>query len=241
MLTEQQQEQATCYALGALPAAERSAFESALRIPPQPATSDMGAWRGYIAALQGTLELREFLLAVQRSVNLLALASPQVSPPPSLRDKVLAPRSAPDRVGTGESPTPPQAPAPHEDRPSHTAPPLSPGFHFHAAQESAGWKPLPLPGAWIKLLSVDRASGYAVLLGKLDPGVRYPAHTHTGSENLYILTGDLQIGQLALGPGDFHHSDAGTSHPLNHSIEGCTLLAVLGVEHELARFAMREA
>jgi hypothetical protein len=55
---------------------------------------------------------------------------------------------------------------------------------------------------------------------------------------LIILTGDLHIGDRALSPGDFHHADGGTSHPVNYSIEGCTLLAVLPADHELVQFAM---
>jgi anti-sigma factor ChrR (cupin superfamily) len=115
------------------------------------------------------------------------------------------------------------------------------GFTFHGADVSAGWKELPVRGAWIKLLSLDRQRGYAVLLGRLDAGVRYPAHRHHGVEDLYLLTGDLHIGDRTLGPGDFHHSDVGTSHDVNYSVSGCTLLAVLGLEHDLVKFALADA
>ena len=33
---------------------------------------------------------------------------------------------------------------------------------------------------------------------------------------------------------------AGTAHGVNYSVEGCTLLAVLPADHELAQFAMAE-
>ena len=93
-------------------------------------------------------------------------------------------------------------------------------------------------GAWVKLLSIEREKGYAVMMGRLEAGVRYPAHMHEGAEELYILTGDLHVGDRSLGPGDFHHADAGTAHGVNYSVEGCTLLAVLPAEHELVQFAM---
>jgi anti-sigma factor ChrR (cupin superfamily) len=112
------------------------------------------------------------------------------------------------------------------------------GFLFHGADDPRGWKELPIRGAFIKLLSIERERGYAVLMGKLEAGVRYPAHKHTGAEELYILTGDLHIGDRTLGPGDFHHSDAGTAHEVNYSVEGCTLLAVLPADHELVQLAM---
>jgi anti-sigma factor ChrR (cupin superfamily) len=102
-----------------------------------------------------------------------------------------------------------------------------------------GWKSLPVPGAFIKLLSLQSDRGYAVLLGKLDPGVRYPAHTNVGPEDFYLLTGDLHIGDKVLRPGDFHHADAGLQHVENFSVEGCTLLAVLTTDDPLVQFALQ--
>ncbi len=74
--------------------------------------------------------------------------------------------------------------------------------------------------------------------GGLPPGVCYPAHGHETAEDLFLLSGDLNIAGRRLRAGDFHHCDAGTSHPVNYSEEGCTLLAVLALDHELTKFAM---
>jgi len=68
--------------------------------------------------------------------------------------------------------------------------------------------------------------------------VRYPAHTNAGPEDFYILTGDLHVSGRALGPGDFHHADAGSQHAENYSVEGCTLLAVLTADDPLVSFAL---
>ena len=75
-------------------------------------------------------------------------------------------------------------------------------------------------------------------MGKLEPGTRYPAHVNVGPEDLYVLTGDLHIGDHRLDAGDFHHADAGSYHEVNHSIEGCTLIAVLPADHPLVAVAM---
>jgi anti-sigma factor ChrR (cupin superfamily) len=75
------------------------------------------------------------------------------------------------------------------------------------------------------------------LLGKLEPGVRYPAHTNIGPEDFYILTGDLHVGSQVLGAGDFHHADAGSEHTENYSVSGCTLLAVLTTDDPLVLLA----
>jgi len=207
MITEQQQEAASLYALGARPADERRAFEDVLR---------------------ANAEMRALVRGLQRAADLMALAVPSSPLPAQLKEKVLKRLAGAAASGAVQ-------------QPGASATERRPGFQFHGASDPAGWKELPLPGAWIKLLSFERDRGYAVLLGKLGPGVRYPAHTHFGAEELYILTGDLHIGDRTLGPGDFHHSDAGTSHEDNHSVEGCTLLAVLPLDHELVQFAIAGA
>lgn len=201
MISEQQQEQASLYALGALTAAEKQDFEATLRLQP---------------------ELRSLVRSLQSTAEALARSVPPVAPPPELRARVL--RSA-------------GAPALPQSVP-FTRPAVDPAFFFVAANDSSGWKELPVRGAFIKLLSADRERGYAVLLGRLEAGVRYPAHSHQSPEEIFLLTGDLTIAGRRLEPGDFHHSGAGTEHPVNYSERGCTLLAVLSLEHDLAKFAM---
>jgi anti-sigma factor ChrR (cupin superfamily) len=123
---------------------------------------------------------------------------------------------------------------------SANKPPLAAlaGLRFLEGGDQKGWKQLPVPGAYIKLLSLERERGYAVLLGKLDPGVRYPAHPNTGPEDFYILSGDLVIGGRKLAAGDFHHADKGSHHTENYSVAGCTLLAVLTTDDPLVALAM---
>jgi len=198
MITEQQQEQASLYAAGALPEQEHAAFELELRL---------------------NTELRELVRGLNETAGLIGLSVPQVAAPAALKQKVL------ERIALKSS---------RKERARSKVP----GFGFVEASESKGWKELPIPGAWIKFLSIEPSKGYAVLLGRLEAGVRYPAHFHEGAEEIYMLTGDLHVGDRRLGPGDFHHSDAGTSHPVNYSEEGCTLLAVLPSNHELVQFAM---
>ena len=157
MITEHQQELASLYALGALDADKARAFE---------------------AELCGNSELRALVIELQRTSDLMALASPQAELPTSLRGKVIS------RIAAGRSPGKPPVP------PALAA--LA-GLRFEQAAESQGWKPLPIPGAEIKLLSLEKERGYAVLLGRLAPGARYPAHTNAGPEDFFILTGDLVV------------------------------------------------
>ena len=205
MISQQQQEQASLYAVGALPAAEREAFETALKTD---------------------VELQRSVHQLQRATDLFAMSSPPVPPPVALRDKVLK-RIASLANGSEASKSP-----------TKSLPPLIPGLHFIDAPGAKDWKPLPIPGTYIKLLSLEKERGYAVLMGKLDAGARYPAHINAGPEDFYILTGDLHIGNRRLGAGDFHHADGGSQHEENYSVEGCTLLAVLTVDDPLVAFAM---
>jgi anti-sigma factor ChrR (cupin superfamily) len=110
-------------------------------------------------------------------------------------------------------------------------------FKFLHEEQQGAWIPLKIPGAYVKLLHMDDLQDYAVVLGKLDPGAKYPAHQHREGEQIYILTGDLSIGDVKLKAGDFHHAGPGSAHGINHSESGCTILAVLSKKDLMAQFA----
>lgn len=189
------------------------------------ATGYVMGWLGpeeqaaFVSQLSADRELREYVRSLQQTLCKVALASPQQAPPPSLKARVLSRIEALSAVEKASSAS------------------SLPALQFLSAAARSGWKELPIPGAWLKLLSLERERGYAVLLGKLDAGVRYPAHINVGPEDFYILTGDLHVGDHVLGPGDFHHAAAGSRHEENYSVEGCTLLAVLTLEDPLVAFA----
>jgi anti-sigma factor ChrR (cupin superfamily) len=174
------------------------------------------------AELSANPELQALTRGLQSAIALVAAATPAVAMPPGLKDRVFR------RIEELEAAKTPGQASP--------APPM--GLSFALAAGQSGWKPLPVPGAFIKLLSLERERGYAVLLGKLEAGTRYPAHRNAGPEDFYILTGDLVVGELKLVAGDFHHADAGSQHEENHSVGGCTLLAVLTTRDPLFAFAM---
>jgi anti-sigma factor ChrR (cupin superfamily) len=199
MISEQLQEQASLYALGALSGAEEAAFEAALR---------------------GNAELRELVRELAGTAGWLARTGPIVQPPAGLKDKVM--RRAAEAA-----------------RPRSAVPASEfAGLLFTPGAAGGGWKELPIRGARIKLLSLEKERGYAVLLGQLDPGTRYPAHVNAGPEDIYILSGDLVVGDRKMVAGDFHHARGGSFHEENYSTEGCTLLAVLTTDDPLVAFAM---
>ncbi len=172
--------------------------------------------------LRGNPELLALTRGLQRAAQLLAEASASEPLPPGLKAKVLQ-RISPEPAAKTSAPFPLTALA---------------GLRFADANDQTGWKPLPIPGAWIKLLSLEKARGYAVMMGRLDAGARYPAHVNAGPEDFLVLTGDLHIGNRRMGPGDFHHADGGSRHEENYSLEGCTLISVLTTDDPLVAFAM---
>ncbi len=172
------------------------------------------------AEFRGNDELRELVFKLQRTAGWVAKSVPQIPPPSELKKKIID-RIAPARTN---SPSP--------------LVPLLAGLRFHEAASESGWKALPVSGAFIKLLSLETERGYAVLLGKIEAGVRYPAHQNAGPEDIYILSGDLMVGDRKLVAGDFHHADKGSQHEVNYSENGCTLLAVLTTDDPLVMFAM---
>jgi quercetin dioxygenase-like cupin family protein len=108
---------------------------------------------------------------------------------------------------------------------------------FVRGNDPSGWVQLPVPGASLKVLSVDRERGYAVVVGKLEAGSRYPAHTHLGSEEVYVVSGDLTIQGTRLEAGDFHHAEAGSRHDINYSETGCVVIVVLSLEDLQRQYA----
>jgi hypothetical protein len=178
--------------------------------------------QGFVAELLANGELRDLVRDLEAAASLVTRGAPSVELPAHLKGKVM------QQIDAEESAK--------KSRPEFGA--ALAGLNFISAGRQTGWKPLPIPGTFIQLLSIERERGYAVLLGKLAPGARYPAHVNAGPEDFYILTGDLVVGSLKLVAGDFHHADQGSKHEENYSIEGCTLLAVLTTDDPLVAFAM---
>lgn len=150
-----------------------------------------------------------------------ALPRPR-APRPEVKQALLAKVEALKRGQPVPSPKPADAPSP---------------FKFLPNAAATDWKPLRVPGAYAKLLHLDQTRGYAVVLGKLDPGAEYPSHPHEASEQIFILSGDLHVGETVLRAGDFHVADAGSTHGVNWSEEGCVILAVLSAPDLMKQLA----
>jgi anti-sigma factor ChrR (cupin superfamily) len=108
-------------------------------------------------------------------------------------------------------------------------PPVPPGFAFSLA-DSDRWHPHPVPGIRMRVLSMNREGGYATLLLDVSPGVRFPAHHHSGAEECYVISGSVYTCDRRMGPGDFLHADGGTDHGELWTDEGAQVLLVVPPE-----------
>jgi anti-sigma factor ChrR (cupin superfamily) len=112
------------------------------------------------------------------------------------------------------------------------APAAPAGFAFRMADEG-DWLPHPVPGIRMKVLALNRTSGYATLLLDVPAGTRFPPHHHTGAEECYVLSGSLYTCGRRLIAGDFLHADADTDHGELRTDEGCRVLLVVPPDDEL--------
>jgi quercetin dioxygenase-like cupin family protein len=88
------------------------------------------------------------------------------------------------------------------------------------------WVETQVPGVRMKILAIDRARDRVTMLVKGEPGVRYPAHRHTGPEECYVISGSLVIEGQVLRPGDFHYAEAESEHGEIWTDEGMEVLVV---------------
>lgn len=96
--------------------------------------------------------------------------------------------------------------------------------------DSANWIQHSVKGIEVKQLSINENKGYVTFLMKAAPGTTYPAHHHNGSEECYVIEGDVIAEGKILGPGDFHHAEAGSNHSPLYTKNGCLLLLVIDKE-----------
>jgi anti-sigma factor ChrR (cupin superfamily) len=85
------------------------------------------------------------------------------------------------------------------------------------------------PGVQTKSLWRNEAVRRHGLLLRLDPGATYPAHDHDDDEECFVLSGDIQFGDLTLHAGDYHVAHKSSHHELVLSRNGCLCLLTVGL------------
>lgn len=167
--------QAALYALGALPSEEAQAFEKRL-----------------------ASECPLCLAAVDecgRALSILALSVPQVTPPPSLRTRLME---------SIDSSSVPQSPI--DDM-------------VLVRADEGSWKPASFPGVQMRYLYKRKT-----MLVRMAAASRIPAHPHATAEQCLVLEGSVTSNGVTAYTGDFVYMPAGSAHDDLHSQDGALLL-----------------
>jgi quercetin dioxygenase-like cupin family protein len=105
------------------------------------------------------------------------------------------------------------------EQPEPTPEPALPLYQATRAQ-ALDWQPHPTPGVMVAILHRDEIKREVVGILRAEPGVRYPLHRHAAFEELYLLEGDLVLGEQVYGAGDYIRSTPGSSHA-PYTTTGC--------------------
>jgi DNA-directed RNA polymerase specialized sigma24 family protein len=89
------------------------------------------------------------------------------------------------------------------------------------------------PGIECKLLATDTERDRVSMLVRLAPGGTYPAHTHAGTEELFLLEGELWIDGRQLVPGDYNYGAPGAGDERVWSETGCSCVLVTSTKDRL--------
>jgi ChrR Cupin-like domain len=85
------------------------------------------------------------------------------------------------------------------------------------------WVPHPHCCSKTKLamLHADSVTRECVGLVRAEAGFEYPSHRHGGVEEIYMLSGDLELEGITYYAGDYIRSAPGSTHAPAYSVDGC--------------------
>ena len=95
----------------------------------------------------------------------------------------------------------------------------------HVRGSTLEWK-RAAPGVGRIALRDDAPTGAQTLLFKFEPRASYPEHDHPTGEDIYVIEGDMQIGDFSLTKGDYFRTPPGGRNS-NRSEHGCVVLVVI--------------
>jgi len=90
------------------------------------------------------------------------------------------------------------------------------------------WRATGIRGVRYRTLLADRRSNRRTVLLRMDPGSRLPDHDHSSVEEIYLVSGDLAIGDQTLRQGDYFRVEPGARHGVPISPNGCVCIVISG-------------
>jgi ChrR Cupin-like domain len=92
---------------------------------------------------------------------------------------------------------------------------------FSVRSNQLNWVNAPIPKVKIALLHCDEAKREKVGLLQAEADMVYPRHRHGGTEEIYMLSGDLTLEGVTYYSGDYIRSASGSTHGEAYSQGGC--------------------
>lgn len=152
----------------------------------------------------------------QTVVAALAYGTPEISPASDLKDRLF------QRLGCSP---------PHPTAVSPTSASSRLVEQVLRSQDQV-WQAHPVPGITIAILYLNQARREVTALLRAAAGVRYPLHRHAGVEEIYMLEGDLVVGDESYGPGDYLRSLPNSVHA-PETRGGCMFLVKTSLDDEI--------
>lgn len=78
-------------------------------------------------------------------------------------------------------------------------------------------------GCGVKISYLRKVAGEYSILLQMEPNGQFPMHEHIGGEEIFVIDGDVKIGEHQLGRGDYFYSPPGFTQVAS-SETGCMLL-----------------
>jgi quercetin dioxygenase-like cupin family protein len=82
----------------------------------------------------------------------------------------------------------------------------------NTSDASRSWRPVR---EGVTLAPLRMTGGAGSFLMKFQAGSRSPAHSHPGGEEIFVISGEGRIDDVAFGPGDLIYTPPGESHTLH--------------------------
>ncbi len=168
-------------------------------------------------------ELAAELSDYQASAMILPYEAPSMPMSGKLKTQLF------DRLGLELTESPPKTPAP----------PALPHFLTVRSQDLE-WMPHTTPGVSIAIIHTDPIQREIVGVFRAEPGICYPMHRHAAVEELYMLSGDLTVGDEVYGEGDYIRSHPGSVHD-PYTTHGCMFFFRTSTDDEYSEFELVNA
>lgn len=94
------------------------------------------------------------------------------------------------------------------------------------------WTPHATPGVTVAIVHRDEVKRELVGFLQAEPGVRYPFHRHAAIEEIFMLEGDLVVGDEVYSAGDYIRSHPGSSHA-PYTNGGCRFFFHTSIDQDL--------